>query len=108
MTPQSKRLVVLLSEASAVFVIEHLISSRGGRTGHGGREDQEVVLPGRRYLWAHAIVSETLSFMIDEVIRQRRRAEVALDRAAIAATVPTALSEGRVRLPRQHSETTRA
>ena len=97
MTANSKRLAILLGEAVAVVAIDYVMSSRPEN------EDPDVGSRRRRYVWLHAILSETLSFMIDEVIRQRQRAEAALDRAAIVATLPPQAA-ARLHLPQQPAQ----
>ena len=97
MTANSKRLAILLGEAVAVVAIDYVMSSRPERQ---DPDLQHQAARRRRFVWLHAIVGETLSFMIDEVIRQRQRAEIVLERAAIAATLPSQPAE-RLRLPQQ-------
>ena len=95
MTPQSKRFAVLLGEAAAIVTVEHVLSIRAGRRG-------EAATGGPRHLWLQAIASESLSFMLDELIRQRRRAEVTLERAAAGQQLPPGSATSRPRLPRQN------
>jgi hypothetical protein len=95
MTPQNKRLAVLLGEALTVVAIRYVLSS------HNETEDEEVVARRQRHVWIHAIAAEATSFVIDQILLQRRRAEAAIERASIAATLPSVAPAARPRLPRQ-------
>ena len=95
MSPQNRRLAVLLGEALTVVAIKYVMSTRDDG------EDPEVVARRQRRVWMHAIVSEATAFLIDQIILQRRRAEAAIERASIAATLPSAEPAARTRLPRQ-------
>ena len=98
MTPQNKRLAVLLGEALTVVAVRYVLSSRNHQD---DQENQEVVARRQRHVWIHAIVGEATSFLIDQFILQRRRAEMAIERAAITESLPSAKPAARPRLPRQ-------
>jgi hypothetical protein len=95
MTPQNKRLAVLLGEALTVVAVRYVLTSRNDS------EAEDVVARRQRHVWIHAIAAEATSFLIDQIILQRRRAEAAIERASIAATLPSAEPAARTRLPRQ-------
>lgn len=95
MTPQNRRLAVLLGEAVAVVAVRYVLSSRNDH------EDEEAVARRQRHVWVHAIASEAVSFVIDQIILQGRRAEVAIERAALVESLPSGPLAAAQRLPRQ-------
>ena len=98
MTARSKHLAVLMGEAAAVVTIQYVMAARA----QGPHDEEVLVRP--RHVWLYAVAGEVVTFLIDELIRQRRRAEFALDRVAATNSMPSAQLGDRMRLPRQHSQ----